>query len=484
MIMKADQACTEPHGGCASLPDLVRMNYFHGQLIGDRDLRTDQEYFRARLRHANRCLHGYGVLCGLEVQPVPDDKDCPPKGDERSERLREKIAEIDSRIKTLSQKGADAAKDEIREMEAEREALARELEALGASHPDHADGNGHRAKHVIALGCGAAIDCDGNDIIVRQTVPVDLDDLIKCASRDEAGHDAEGREDDQASGEDGEGRYVYLSICYRECGREPTRPFEMDECATSVRCHDARVAEGWRLTASWRRPAEDERCETCCTPCRDPCLLLARIRVDRARQIGAGDIDHSVRRRFGLYDPSVITGINWRQGAVYSPRVANLLIGTDDKAAGLEIRFSRPVRRGSLVDGVVDLLRVTGRGGISGVIVSMEAEYVGLPDDPLALVDRVHVRTTNIEGVQRNDRIIIVVRTAFILDACCRPVEGSHIGGRVPRLPGISETDKAAIAEEGSPAVPDECVHPPHGPVPWTTGAGGNFESWFYISDK
>jgi hypothetical protein len=479
MTMTDDRPCTESHGSCASLPALVRMNYFHGQLIGDRDLRADQDYFRAKLRHANRCLHGYGVLCGLEVQPLPSPEDCPPKDDGKREELRDQIAQYDKDIDALRKKGPKDAEKEIERLEAEREALQRKLETLDRQQRVPSDGEGHRSKHVITLSCGAAIDCEGNDIIVRQSVTEDLDDLLKRCSHGEAGHGAEDQEPDNE-----DGRYAYLSICYRECGSQPTRPFELDECSTTLRCHDARVTEGWRLTASWQRPAEDERCETCCTACADACVLLARIRIDPGRPLEPDHIDHSVRRRFGLYDPTVITGINWVHGAVYGPSDANLLIGTDDKAAGLEIRFSRPVRRGTLADGVVDLLRVTGRGGISGVIVSMEAEYVGLPDDPLAMVDRIRVRTTNIEGVQRNDRIIIVVRTAFILDACCRPVDGAHIGGRVPLLPDAAGAAKSASGEEGSSEPPAFCENPPHGLVPWTTGAGGNFESWFYISEQ
>jgi hypothetical protein len=70
-----------------------RVRYFSGQLITADDMRSEQEYFRQKLRRHNRYLHGWGVVCGCEVKPN-HDKDhpwqvrvCPgylitPQGDE------------------------------------------------------------------------------------------------------------------------------------------------------------------------------------------------------------------------------------------------------------------------------------------------------------------------------------------------------------------------------------------------------------------
>lgn len=505
MNAKADQACTNSHDACASLPELVRMNYFHGQLISDRDLRTEQHYFRARLRHANRCLHGYGVLCGLELEAVPEREDCSPEDEKRRDGLRGRIEDYDRRIEELRrsamEEGADVAaiEERIEKLEAEREALVRESEAPPRRYPPGRGEKPHRPRHLVTLGCGAAIDCEGNDIIVRNSSPVDLDKLLACAPRDEAGdHHAHGSRpgesgpelesdpdpDKEAPGDKGheDGRYAWLSICWRECGIEPTRPFELDECATSVRCHDARIAEGWRLTASWNRPPEDDRCEPCCSACREACLLLARIRIDPDRPVRPEDIDYSVRRRFGLYEPTMISGISWLHGFTYSLGAADLLLGADDPNSGLEIRFSRPVRADSLEKGVVDVWRIEGGRGGRGESRSMEAQLI-LPASTDGMVDRIIISNSSRERVQLGDRIFVTVRGAFILDSCCRAVEGAHLGGRVPRLPGDDEATKRAMEEESKAEPLAGCVRPPHGPVPWTTGAGGNFESWFYVSE-
>jgi hypothetical protein len=83
---------------------------------------------------------------------------------------------------------------------------------------------------------------------------------------------------------------------------------------------------------------------------------------------------------------------------------------------------------------------------------------------------------TSRETLQEGDRVLIVVRTGFILDECCRPVDGNHIGGRVPILPECKEYDRSQT--------PSACAHPPLSFGPWTSGngtPGGTFESWFYI---
>jgi len=79
--------------------------------------------------------------------------------------------------------------------------------------------------------------------------------------------------------------------------------------------------------------------------------------------------------------------------------------------------------------------------------------------------------------------VFIVVRTDFILDRCCRPVDGNHTGGRVPLLPAFHENKP----EAGMPKYATTCIDPPRRYGSWTSGngsPGGAFESWFYIEDR
>jgi hypothetical protein len=52
---------------CTSLQCLERTRFFAGQLLTDVDLTNEQNYFLAKNRLHNRYLHGWGVVCGLQV---------------------------------------------------------------------------------------------------------------------------------------------------------------------------------------------------------------------------------------------------------------------------------------------------------------------------------------------------------------------------------------------------------------------------------
>lgn len=497
--------CREDNGPCDCLTEPVRMNYFHGQLISERDLRTEQTYFREKLRHAHRCLHGYGILCGMEVHPLEPPQDCLPDDSATRRELRERIAATNAKIdeiKQLLEKTEDEAEREklVAEIEvanAEIEELTRELEALTAERPDQSDECEEEVPlHRVRITCGAAIDCDGNDLILARDRVVDVIKLLSPSDRD------------KLTG--GEERHLWLSICYEECGREPTRPLAMEACSTFAACQMARIAEGVRVVASLEAPKDDARCDPCCDCCDDPCLVLARITVSAGEPIVVEDIDHSVRRRFGLYDPTVIKGINWAHGATYSSDVADGILGSDDENGGIVVSFSRPVHVSTVQQGTVSLYRYTRGGGLAGVVISMEGEFVGLPEDE-DMVSAIRFRNTTGESVQPNDQIMIVVRAPFLLDRCCRPVEGLHVGGKVPRLhlendaaddAARAEEEKAsdavlkakeknkAKADEKDPDGPGKrppsqvCDSPPWGPMPWTTNGPGNFESWFWVAGK
>ncbi|MFL6623130.1 MAG: hypothetical protein ACJ8NR_11110 [Sulfurifustis sp.] len=76
---------------CCGEP-IERVRYFPRQLLTADDMRIEQEYVREKLRRHNRYLHGWGVVCGCTVEPVPNAKGlqvrvCPgyavgPQGDE------------------------------------------------------------------------------------------------------------------------------------------------------------------------------------------------------------------------------------------------------------------------------------------------------------------------------------------------------------------------------------------------------------------
>jgi hypothetical protein len=65
MAGTSDQTCTV----CATA--LERVRYFPRQLITADDMRTEQEFVLNKMRRHNRFLHGWGVVCGCQVVPLP-----------------------------------------------------------------------------------------------------------------------------------------------------------------------------------------------------------------------------------------------------------------------------------------------------------------------------------------------------------------------------------------------------------------------------
>lgn len=48
-----------------------RTRYFHGMLMTDRDFKEEQIYHNDKRKLLNKMLHGWGVVCGLEIKPTP-----------------------------------------------------------------------------------------------------------------------------------------------------------------------------------------------------------------------------------------------------------------------------------------------------------------------------------------------------------------------------------------------------------------------------
>ena len=69
------------------LPDFLRLSYFHGQMLAARDFQREQAYFVEKLKLRNRCLHGYGVACGLQVSPIPVADTCDTGSDDHQPRV-------------------------------------------------------------------------------------------------------------------------------------------------------------------------------------------------------------------------------------------------------------------------------------------------------------------------------------------------------------------------------------------------------------
>jgi hypothetical protein len=456
------------NASCAPVPDFTRLQYFYGQVLSAQDFQKEQDYFREKLKLHNRCLHGYGVVCGLKINPEPIDPTCESDNDRKRVEVERQLALVREEIKAASDTGAkqsakakktkpgkNTASETLDQMRARAEKLERELEELEKL----CDAEEKRTR--IEVECGMALDCEGNELIVRRPLTIDLLDALRQ------------RPDQQAKYE--WPRTLYVSICFCEQPVDPVRPVMPDSCGTSTACTYGKVRDSVQIKVSVDPPARDERCETCCETCADHCVLLARIYNFRpGRPLSHDQIHNAARRPVSLYEPATITGISWTQGAHYSSGAA------EDLLNHMEVRFSRDVLISSITDGVVDMWVIEGGKTRHSGIYSLEVEYK-LPPGPARTTDRLKFRYAGDENLDPGDRVLVTIRGGFILDECCRPVNGMNTGGRTPLIPGEE------FSRFKRPSHFQGCISPPPGFGPWHSGAGSpggaNFESWFYIAN-
>jgi hypothetical protein len=443
--MELNHPCND--GGCGEMPELKRLNYFYGQMLGVNDFRTEQSYFREKIKLTNRCLHGYGTVCGLMVGQQGAPQDCHGESDEERRKIEAELEVLRVQLDaTQDPATAKAIQEKMR-------VLRERLQQLPAGDCTPAPGA------QVTLEPGLALDCEGNQIIVSRKYTFDPWTLLS--------------ESDRRRVLDGQGVDLYLSLCYCEQGVDPVRPVMPNACGSTAECTYGKVRDAFRLTLSATAPALDTRCESCCSCCEDACLPIAVLRGYRKGQ-PATAIDNSVRRLLSTYPATTITGISWTHGATYTAGEAGDILGTPDKAPGLQVNFSRPVLTSTLTDGVMDLWVIEGGRTNRAGVFYLEGQFEDFGG--AATVDSVRFTYQGDETLDPGDRVMVTIRCAFILDECCKPVDGAHVGGRVPLIEAFKQFDRATPAPR--------CAVKPPGYGPWTTGAstpGSSFESWFFI---
>ncbi|HEV7669577.1 MAG TPA: hypothetical protein VGS22_13720 [Thermoanaerobaculia bacterium] len=370
-----DDLAASRRAACLNVPELKRLQYFFGQMLGPQDFRDEQSYFREKQKLHNRCLHGFGVVCGLEVVAAPAKPGCDPVPEPRPRVLVRR---------------------------------------------------------------GLAYDCAGNELVVRRDLIVDLLAHLPPSQDDVAGS-------------------LWLSLCFCEQPVDPARPVLPDACGASPECSFGKLRDAVRVRVSRKAPGGHESCDGCCSPCADPCVPLARIDFVPGRP---PEIHDEVRRPITPYLTTRVESVNWSHGARYSSAEASR------RLASLQLRFSRKVRSATLQDGVVDVWVIEGGGGRRGNIYNREGRVV--PPDT-AETDTLVFEADTGETLQDGDRVLITVRTGFVLDVCGRPVDGENVGGRVPMI--SDNTDATSIPGASSPRLP--------GLAAWSA-----FESWFFVSNQ
>lgn len=421
---------TEYEAGCLPLPRFERVKYFYGQLLGVREFQAEQSYFLEKHRLHNRYLHGYGVVCGLAVDVcrAPHDPCDPPE------------------------KPRDPTTQQIEH--ASQQALVHTHEP--GSRPELP------ARPCIEVDCGIAIDCQGNEIVVPWPTQVDLLAALGCDARERLLK----RE------------AVYVSICFKERPLEPVRPLTADSCGGLLPdCVPSRLRDDFCIRVSWTPPEHDRACSACERPCTEPCLVLAKVAWTPDYGLA---IYNGVRRPLAQYVTTKVEGVSWVQGATYRP-------GDVDKMLlrGIRIWFTDEVRTDTLVPGVLDVWIVQGGENRSSDIYNVDIDLEpSHPNGPYSKYVTAVLRGPDRKRHDRldpGDRVLIQLRSAFILDRCCRALDGEHIGGRVPYVQGYTDFRPTSVPVHAACRPPEPRTY-----LPWTSGngtPGGTFESWFYVGD-
>lgn len=313
----------------------------------------------------------------------------------------------------------------------------------------------------LEVECGLAIDCQGNEIVVPSPAQVELFKAL--------GPDARHRLQERA--------IAYVTLCFAERGVEPVRPVTADSCGGLVPdCVPSRLREGFCLKVSWERPEHDDACSACERECCDPCLLLAAISWNPVEGL---QIDNGVRRPFGLFVTTRISHINWIHGATYSPPDVDQML-----QSGLELHFSGEVHTHTLQRGVLEVIVYQGGDGRRADIIALPIEII--PNQ------RAHEMSTSVtarvtggrwaDRIDPGDRVHVVFRADFVLDRCCRPVDGDHVGGRVPLAEFGNHPTPIALPHRAAcrPPEPERYAHPMSG----NGTPGGTFESWFFVGQN
>ncbi len=442
--MKVPQAIdhhpTHGHGpGCLDVPHLDRLTYFYGQMLTPQHLQRAQASIYDRARLHNRALHGWGVVCGLEVKPGPSPAPPCPPGDGC---------------------GSDSSVDAKTAPEALKDPVT-----------------GKPYRTTIEVDCGIALDCAGNELVVR--TPRSLDVMATLSPKDRSAVETSPKVT------------LYVSLCYHTYGIEPTRPMASDACSQPSECSYGFYRDGASVQITREAPAQDDRCEQCHTSCPAECVLLAQIDdFVPGQPLEAKQIHNSVRRPLSLYMPTVISEVGWQHGATYTSDDAGDLLWK----TGLTVRFSRPILAETLKPGVFDVFIMEGGLGRTSAVRVLNGEFTQLAGKQE--VSEFRYTMTYSENLDQGDRILLVLRTDFLLDSCCRPVAGNHVGGRVPQIKDLSlpspvipapVTPSAITPPPVTPSPVTPCQRSPQRLGPWTSGTGspgGTFESWFFIEDK
>lgn len=376
---------------CKHFPELTRLIYCYGQMLGAKDFIDEQTYFRNKIALHNRCLHGYGVVCGLIVESAP----------------------------------------------------------APAQQPENQQ---NRPPLHLTISCGFALDACGRELAPRYPLCIDFWQCLEPDAERRILHQKEAwvtlcyhesKEQktklplDLTECKDLPDSYIYTRwrehVCVKIVPDGPPGQ-SCDPCCKPI-CGPDDDCCVW--LAKIRLDCTDQKNVTI----RSIDNSIRR----HITQYEPAKISHISWVHGGMYSRNYTEWLLGRFGLLFRFTAPVRTETIDDGVADVWKIHEWPV---DLPDAE---RKKTGRRkkppGGPGRVESLPIELYYAEGE---YTDWLRIRVLDVDdcGIGTDDRIMITLRGDFILDKCCQPLDGNHFGGRVPLIPRDDYEDAGQLREQ------------------------------------
>jgi hypothetical protein len=421
-------------GDCKG-PVLERNRYFTGKYMTERDFAGEQEYFLNHRRLHNRLLHGWGIVCGLRVMEHPN-AECREnwlvvKAGVAIDCCGREIFLADDLPLEVPVDELPAPPVSTSEEEQEKDVAAQDA----WQHTEETKRSGYRDKRVPG------------------------------GRRGHGGSEEDSGWDEDAPPEPWPQQGLLVCLCYREEAIEPVPVLYSEGSCDPAHQESNRVRElahlefrrldemqqdCWRLPGgSWVDPCRDDcneplpgpsgACLTPACPC-GGCVPLALLTAVPEDEPGSARFTIDLRGRRQLPPPAHylthVVGINWPHGGELTLRQLRNRLGGE-----LRIRFDRKILPAEgMATGINSRTFFVQFGGITRhleILPSPECEEPRIDEDGCTAIYPIAAEYLRGRENISDSFIYISLKCDFLVDCHEMPVDGNHLGGRLPSGNGV-----------------------------------------------
>lgn len=294
-----------------------RNHYFYGKLLDVHHFELETQYLNAKRWLLNRLVTGYGVVCGLDVDPGEETNELWLSPGVAIDRWGREII-VDRRTGPIVIPARFLGEDEDEEDEGgDGDEPASQYGEVEQDDEEQAEESDYRQERKGRRGRSAtASDAYGDRPKAYGDRPKGYDDRRRRPTDDGGRYGTRGYGDDEEREHD---RWVQVWLCYDECESDPTPVFAGD-CDSAQLCLPGTIRERFHIEfREGRHPRPDPEClapeffpddrlnygalarfvtEWCPDVPEDPCIVLANVKVHGRRhghECDRDNIDITVR---------------------------------------------------------------------------------------------------------------------------------------------------------------------------------------------